>query len=181
MSSQRLALASSRLRNHLRVALVRVFWNIWASSSSIAPRGCMALIYIFKWDLGSQSRQSCPRLASWIWEAISHQGKVRVIGSPWGLPSCEPWNCCTVRFMSSLNWIWLATIVFSSSWVFMGSSVFGCFPPFVIVLGSSDFLWLGLSYRSNIGLWCCSNEVSSMLTSFNTVMGVMGLELELLA
>ena len=52
MSSQLFALESSRLRNHLRVALVRVFWNIWASSTSVAPRGCMALIYIFKWDFG---------------------------------------------------------------------------------------------------------------------------------
>ena len=50
MSSQLLALASSRLKNHLRAAPVNVFWNIWASNFSVAPRGCMALIYIFKWD-----------------------------------------------------------------------------------------------------------------------------------
>ena len=52
MSSQLLALASSRLRNYLRVAPVKVFWNIWASSSLVAPKGCMALMYIFKWDFG---------------------------------------------------------------------------------------------------------------------------------
>ena len=80
--------------------------------------------------------------------------------------------------MSSLNWIWLATMVFSSSWVFMGSSVFECSPPSTMVMESSDFLWLGLSCRSNTWFWCCSNGMSPMFTSFNTVMG---LELELLA
>ena len=83
--------------------------------------------------------------------------------------------------MCLLSWIWLATMVLSSSWVFMGSSVFGCFPSSAIVLGDSDFLWLKLSYRSKIGLWCCSSKVSSMLEDFSIVMGVMGLELELLA
>ena len=52
MSFQLLALVSSRLRNHLRATPVRVFWNIWVSNSSIAPRGCMALIYILKRDFG---------------------------------------------------------------------------------------------------------------------------------
>ena len=52
MSSQFLALASSRLRNYLKVAPVSVFWNIWASTSSVAPKGCIALIYIFRWDFG---------------------------------------------------------------------------------------------------------------------------------
>ena len=32
-----------------------------------------------------------------------------------------------------------------------------------------------------MGLLCCSSEMSSMFTGFNTMMGVMGLELELLA
>ena len=41
---------------------------------------------------------------------------------------------------------------------------------------SVDF-GFGLSCRSNTGLWCCSNGVSSMLTGFSTLMG---LELELL-
>ena len=52
MSSQLLTLTSSRLRNHLRAATVSVFWNIWASTSSIMPRGYIALIYIFRWDFG---------------------------------------------------------------------------------------------------------------------------------
>ena len=44
-------------------------------------------------------------------------------------------------------------------------------------------IWLGfeVSCRSDMGLWCCSNRVSSILIGFSTVMGVMGLELELLA
>ena len=88
------------------------------------------------------------------------------------------WNYCTIRFMSSLNWIWLATMVFSSSWVFIGSSVFGCSSPFAMVIESSDFLWLGLSCKSNIGLRCCNYGVPSMLTGLSTVIG---LELELLA
>ena len=58
--------------------------------------------------------------------------------------------------------------------MFIGSSLFGCSPSFAIVLGASDFLWLELSCR-------CSNRVSSTLKGFSTVMGVMGLELELLA
>ena len=58
--------------------------------------------------------------------------------------------------------------------MFIGSSVFGCSPSYAIVLGASDFLWLELSCR-------CNNGVSSMLRGFSTVMGVMGLELELLA
>ena len=91
------------------------------------------------------------------------------------------WNYCTIRCMSSLSWIWLATMALSSSWVFISSSVFGCSPFSTIVLGASDFLWLKLSCRSNMGLWCCSNGVASMLIRFSTVMGVMGLELELLA
>ena len=65
--------------------------------------------------------------------------------------------------------------------MFMGSSAFGCSPPSDIVLGSLDFLWLKLSCKSNMGLWCCSSGVSSMLKSFSTMMGVMGLELELVA
>ena len=52
MSSQLLTLTSSRLRNHLRAATVSVFWNTWASTSSIMPRGYIALIYIFRWDFG---------------------------------------------------------------------------------------------------------------------------------
>ena len=70
-----------------------------------------------------------------------------------------------------------------------------CFSPIcwclVIWLGLEVFLpicwclviWLGfeVSRKSDMGLWCYSSGVSSMLTSFNTVMGVMGLELELLA
>ena len=52
MSSQFLALLSSTLRNHLRVAPVKVFWNICTNISSVAPRGYIALIYIFRWDLG---------------------------------------------------------------------------------------------------------------------------------
>ena len=34
----------------------------------------------------------------------------------------------------------------------MGSSVFGCSSSSAIVMESSDFLWLGLSCRLNIGL-----------------------------
>ena len=60
----------------------------------------------------------------------------------------------------------------------MGSSVFECSPSSAIVMESSGFLWLGLSYRSNMGLWCCNSGVTSMLTGFNTMMD---LELELLA
>ena len=63
----------------------------------------------------------------------------------------------------------------------MGSSAFGCSPPSDIVLGSLDFLWLKLSCRLNMRLWCCSSGVSSMLMRFSTMIGVMGLELELLA
>ena len=35
-------------------------------------------------------------------------------------------------------------------------------------------IWLGfeVSCRSNMGLWCCSSGVASMLTGFSTVMGV---------
>ena len=99
-----------------------------------------------------------------------------VLFSSWSL--FKFWNYCMTRFMSSLNWIWLTTMVFSSSWVFMGSSVFGCFPSSTIVMESSDLLWLGLSCRSNTGLWCCSSGVSFMLTSFSTMMD---LELELVA
>ena len=102
-----------------------------------------------------------------------------VLFSSW--PLFRLWNYCTIRFMYSLSWIWLATMVLSSSWVFIGSSVFGCSPSCAMVMGSLIFLWLELSCRSNMGLWCCSNEVSSMLTSFSTVIGVTGLELELLA
>ena len=29
-----------------------MFWNIWAKSSSVAPKGWKALVYIFKWALG---------------------------------------------------------------------------------------------------------------------------------
>ena len=65
--------------------------------------------------------------------------------------------------------------------MFMGSSVFRCFPSSVILLGTSGFLWLNLSWRSNMGLRCCSSGVSSMLEGFSIVMGVTGLELELLA
>ena len=50
MLSQLLALALSKLRNHLRAAPVKVFWNISTKSSSVAPRGYMALMYFFKWD-----------------------------------------------------------------------------------------------------------------------------------
>ena len=42
----------SMLKNHLRTTLVKVFWNICANISSVAPRGCTALMYIFRWDLG---------------------------------------------------------------------------------------------------------------------------------
>ena len=91
------------------------------------------------------------------------------------------WNYCTIRFMSSLSWIWLATMVLSSSWVFMGSSVFGCSPSSAIVLRALGLLWLELSCRLNMGLWCCSSRVSSMLMGFSNVMGAMSLELELLA
>ena len=52
MSSQFLALLSSTLRNHLRTAPVKVFWNICTNISSIAPTGYIALMYIFRWDLG---------------------------------------------------------------------------------------------------------------------------------
>ena len=43
--------------------------------------------------------------------------------------------------------------------------------------------WLGfeVSCRSDMGLWCCNSGVSSMLMGFSTMIGVMGLELELLA
>ena len=43
--------------------------------------------------------------------------------------------------------------------------------------------WLGfeVSCRPNMRLCGCSNEVSSLLMGFSAVMGVMGLELELLA
>ena len=75
----------------------------------------------------------------------------------------------------------LATIVLSSSWVFMGSFVFGCSPFYAILLGASNFLWLELSWRSKMGLRCCSSGVSFMLEGFSIVMGVTGLELELLA
>ena len=47
-SSQLLAFASSRFKNHLKAAPVSVFWNIWVSTSSVVPRGCIALIYIFR-------------------------------------------------------------------------------------------------------------------------------------
>ena len=60
----------------------------------------------------------------------------------------------------------------------MGSSVFGCSSPSAMVMESSDFLWLGLSYTSNTRLRCCNYGVPSMLTSLSTVIG---LELELLA
>ena len=63
----------------------------------------------------------------------------------------------------------------------MGSSVFRCSPSSAIVLGASDFLWLEPSCRSKMGLWCCSSRVSSMHKGFNTVMGVTGLEPELMA
>ena len=52
MASQFIALALSRLRNHLRTTPVSVFWNIWASTSSVTPKGCIAFIYIFIWDFG---------------------------------------------------------------------------------------------------------------------------------
>ena len=44
-------------------------------------------------------------------------------------------------------------------------------------------IWLGFEVcrKSDMGLWCYSSRVSFILASFNTVMGVMGLELELLA
>ena len=54
-------------------------------------------------------------------------------------------------------------------------------PSSAIVFGASGFLWLELSCRSKMELWCHSSGVSSMLMGFSTVMGVMGLELELLA
>ena len=91
------------------------------------------------------------------------------------------WNYCIIWFISSLSRIWLATIMLSSSWVFMGSFVFGCSPSSTMLLGASDFLWLELSWRSKMGLWCCTNGVSSMLEGFSIVMGVTSLELELLA
>ena len=88
------------------------------------------------------------------------------------------WNCCIIRFMSSLNWIWLATMVFSSSWVFIGSLVFGCSSLSTMVMESSEFLWHRLSCKSNMKLRCCNYKVPSMLTCFSSVIG---LELELLA
>ena len=40
------------LWNHLRAAPVKVFWNICANISSLAPKGYIALMYIFRRDLG---------------------------------------------------------------------------------------------------------------------------------
>ena len=88
------------------------------------------------------------------------------------------WNYCTIRFMSSFNWIWLATIVFSNSWVLVGSSVFWCPSPFATVIESSYFLWSGLSCKLNTRLRCCNCGVPSTLKGFSTMIG---LELELLA
>ena len=68
-----------------------------------------------------------------------------------------------------------------SSWVFMGSSIFRCSPSSAIVLGASGFLWLEMSCKSKMGLWCSGSGVSSMLKGFSIVMGVRSLELELLA
>ena len=65
--------------------------------------------------------------------------------------------------------------------MFISSSVFGCSPSSAILLGALGFLWLELSWRSKMGLRCCSGGVSSMLEGFDIVMGVTGLELELLA
>ena len=185
-----------------------VFWNIWASKAAWPSYTSS------KGTLGSHSCQTCPRLASWIWEAISHQGKARVIGSPWGLPSyvhlfhlvhpfidlfltLHGWRIMVnlVLLLATLQVLKLfhhkvhvlpqldltSYMVLSSSWMFMGSSVFECFPPSAIVMESSDFLWLRLSYRSNTELWCCSSGMSSMLTGYRTMMGLMGLDLELLA
>ena len=45
----------------------------------------------------------------------------------------------------------------------MGSSVFGCSPSSVVLLGVSNFLWLELFWRSKMGLWCCINGVSYAL------------------
>ena len=44
MSSQFLALLSSTLRNHLKVALVKVFWNICANISLVAPSCTIELV-----------------------------------------------------------------------------------------------------------------------------------------
>ena len=47
-----------------------------------------------------------------------------------------------------------------------------------MVTKSSNFLWLGLSCKLNIGLRCCNCGVPSKLTGLSIVIG---LELELLA
>ena len=47
-----------------------------------------------------------------------------------------------------------------------------------MVTESSDFLWFGLSCKSNMGLRCCNYGVPSTLKGFSTVIG---LELGLLA
>ena len=86
------------------------------------------------------------------------------------------WNYCTMRFMSSLNSIWLATIVFSNSWVLICSLEFLYSFPSTMVIDSLDLLWLGLSCKSNMGLRCCNRGVPSIHKGFSIVMG---LELEL--
>ena len=64
-------------------------------------------------------------------------------------------------------WCWVAWLGFEAS-----PSICGCF-----------VAWLGfeVSCKPDMGLWCCSNRVSSMLMGFSTVMVVVGLELKLLA
>ena len=44
------------------------------------------------------------------------------------------------------------SMVLSSFWVFMGSSVFECSSSSAILLGASNFLWLELSWRLKVGL-----------------------------
>ena len=107
--------------------------------------------------------------------SCSMMGEVWSVLSP-SWPLFIFWNCFTMRFISSLSWIWLATIVFSSSWVLICSLAFWCSSHSTKVTESSNLLSLGLSCESNIGLWCWSCGVPSMRNGFSTVMG---LELEL--
>ena len=89
MSSQLLSLASSRLKNHLRATWIGCFGTFEQVVLQLFLGAAWPSYTSSNGTLGSQSRRTCPRLASWTWEVVSHQGKVRVIGSPWGLPSCE--------------------------------------------------------------------------------------------
>ena len=64
MSSQLLALASSRLRNHLRATPVSVFWNIWVNTSSVVPKGYISFINIFRWDFGQPVPSNLSRVGN---------------------------------------------------------------------------------------------------------------------